>query len=256
MAVMRGSKPDGMALVLCEAAAVAVELVQSGGGRLFMELVDGVPQLMGSLKGPDGRYAYVNSGFSQRIGREARDIIGSTVHDLFAPELADSYAGQDDSVLQTGRPLTSHLELIVRADRTLGWYVTGKSIVREQGQALGVAALSIDLNSQLQSAHAGLASAIAAMRADVGRPWRVSDLTTLTGMSPVQLERLCRRTLGLSPRSLIQRLRIEHAVHLILTTEETLGAIAVNCGFYDQSSFNRQFRGVLGITPGAYRYHY
>ena len=25
------------------------------------------------------------------------------------------------------------------------------------------------------------------------------------------------------------------------------------CGFYDQSSFTRQFRSVLGLTPGAYR---
>jgi AraC-like DNA-binding protein len=84
----------------------------------------------------------------------------------------------------------------------------------------------------------------------------VADLTELAGLSAVQLERLCRRTLGLSPRSLIQRLRLEHAVHLILTTDETLGAIAGLCGFYDQSSFNRQFRRVLGITPGAYRHRY
>lgn len=118
---------------------------------------------MASLKGPDGRYAYVNTGFSQRVGRDASAIVGSTVHDLFAPDLARSYARQDQSVLETGRPLVSHLELIVRADRTLGWYVTGKTVVEdEDGQRLGVAALSIDLNSQVQSGHAGLARAIAA----------------------------------------------------------------------------------------------
>jgi transcriptional regulator GlxA family with amidase domain len=59
--------------------------------------------------------------------------------------------------------------------------------------------------------------------------------------------------MGLSPRRLLQRLRLEHAVHLITTTDATIGAISAACGFYDQSSFTRQFRFVLGLTPGVYR---
>ena len=208
---------------------------------------------MGSLKGLDGRYQYVNTEFSQRVGRDPSSIIGSTVHDLFSADLADSYARQDESVLTSRRPLSSHLELIVRADRSLGWYVTSKSTIEHDGAVIGLAALSIDLNSQLQSAHAGLAAAIAAIRNGVERPWRVADLARIANLNPVQLERQCRRTLGLPPRSLIQRLRLEHAVHLITTTNDTLGEIAAACGFYDQSSFTRQFRFVLGLTPGAYR---
>lgn len=233
-----------------------VELIQSDAGRLFIDLVDSVPQLLGSLKGPDGRYGYVNQGFSQRLGRNPEAIIGSTAHDLFAPELADSYVSQDESVLTTGRPLISHLELIVRADRTLGWYVTNKTVVRSGDRPLGVAALSIDLNAQVRSTHGGLARAITAVQADVGRSWRVGELARVAGLSSVQLERLCRRTLGLSPRSLIQRLRIEQAVSLMLASDRTAGDIAAECGFYDQSSFTRQFRSVLGITPGAYRQRY
>jgi len=220
---------------------------------MFVQLVDGVPQLMGSLKGLDGRYQYVNAGFSQRVGKDPAAIVGSTVHDLFAADLADSYADQDGSVLTTNRPLTSHLELIVRADRSLGWYVTSKSTVQHDGRVIGLSALSIDLNSQLQSGHAGLAAAISAIRSEVHRPWRVAELAAIAHLSPVQLERRCRGTLGLSPRRLIQRLRLERAVHLITTTDATLGDIASECGFYDQSSFTRQFRFVLGLSPGAYR---
>ena len=220
---------------------------------MFIELVEAMPQLMGSLKGLDGRYRYVNNGFGLRVGREPSSIIGSTVHDLFAGDLAQSYASQDESVLTSGRPLSSHLELIVRADGSLGWYVTSKSTIEHADEVIGLAALSIDLNSQLQSAHAGLAAATAAIRHEVDRPWRVADLARIANLSPVQLERQCHRTLGLPPRSLIQRLRLEHAVHLITTTGATLGEIAAACGFYDQSSFTRQFRFVLGLTPGAYR---
>lgn len=232
---------------------MTVELVQSDGGRLFVSLVDGIPQLMGALKGLDGRYAYVNGGFCQRVGRDAAAIVGRTVHELFAPDLAASYAEQDAAVLATGRPLASHLELIVRADRSLGWYVTNKSAVRHDGALLGLAVLSVDLESQLHSAHEGLAAAIHAIREAIAHPWRVHELAEVAGMSSVQLERQCRRTLGLSPRSLIQRLRLEHAVQLITSTEATLGEIAADCGFYDQSSFTRRFRSVLGRTPGSYR---
>ena len=232
---------------------MAVELIQSDAGRSFVELVDGVPQLMASLKGLDGRYAYVNNGFGQRVGRDPGRVVGLTVWDLFAPDLARSYAAQDESVLMSHRPLRSHLELIVLADGALGWYVTSKSVVRAAGRAVGVAAISVDLYSQLHSAHSGLAAAIATVRADVARPWRVSELAEVAGLSQVQLERRCRRTLGLSPQKLIQRLRIEHAVQLITSSDATIGDIAARCGFYDQSSFTRQFRSVLGLTPGAYR---
>lgn len=232
---------------------MTVEIVQSDAGRLFIELVSEAPQLMAALKDADGRYVYVNNGFAQRLGREPHRIIGKGVRDLFDAELADSYARQDESVLKSGRPLTSHLELIVRADRTLGWYVTNKSVITQSGEVLGIAVLSIDLESQLHSAHEGLASMLSAIRADIAYPWRVHELASIAGLSSVQLERQSRKTLGLSPRSLIQRLRLEHAVQLITTTSLTIGEISAACGFYDQSSFNRQFRSVLGRTPGSYR---
>lgn len=113
--------------------------------------------------------------------------------------------------------------------------------------------LSVDLHSQVNSAHAGLAQAISAIRAQINLPWRVPQMAAIAGVSPTSLERLARRTLGISPQQLLQRLRLEHAVFLITQTPMSMGDIAAECGFYDQSSFTRQFRKVLGLTPGAYR---
>ena len=39
----------------------------------------------------------------------------------------------------------------------------------------------------------------------------------------------------------------------VVNVGDALGEIAAACDFYDQSSFTRQFRFVLGLTPGAYR---
>jgi PAS domain S-box-containing protein len=222
--------------------------------RAFAELVDGLPQVLGCLKSPDGTYVWSNTGFANRLGMAPEAVVGRTVDELFPVEFARSYAGQDAQVLATGHPLQHHLELIVRADGHIGWYVTSKSrLLDAAGAVWGLAVLSIDLQSQLDSAHSGLADVIARIRADVGRQWRVSELATLAGRSPKQLERLCRRTLGIGPQRLIQRLRLEHAVQLITSTRQPLSEIAADCGFYDQSSFTKQFRSVLGLTPGAYR---
>jgi PAS domain S-box-containing protein len=221
---------------------------------VFIELVDGIPQVLGCVKGPDGRYWWVNSGFANRLGRSVEEVVGRSVDELFPAEFARSYAMQDATVLESGRPLQRHLELIVRADGEIGWYVTSKScIVDRTGVAWGVAVLSIDLQAQLESGHSGLAAAIDRVRSDVGHPWRVAELAAIAGLSPKQFQRLALRTLDLSPQRLIQRLRLEHAVQRIVSGGQSLGSIAVECGFYDQSSFTKQFRSVLGVTPGAYR---
>ena len=176
------------------------------------------------------------------------------MRELFGDELAESYLGQDELVLKTGRPLQNHLELIVRADGQLGWYVTSKSVLTGvSGEPIGIAVLSVDLHSQVNSAHAGLARVIAAIRDRIHWQWRVAEMAEIAGLSSPSLERLARRTLGLPPQQLLQRLRLEHAVFLITQTSQSMGDVAAECGFYDQSSFTRQFRKVLGLTPGAYR---
>ncbi|MBK9739545.1 MAG: AraC family transcriptional regulator [Actinobacteria bacterium] len=233
---------------------MTVALVQTPAAAAFIGLTESIPQVMAALKDIDGRYVYVNAGFCRRLGLTAREILGSAVHELFAADMADSYAQQDAAVISRGTPMQGHLELIVRADGALGWYVTSKAPVPDaSGDWGGVAVLSIDLNSQVNSAHAGLAEVISAVRSDISAPWRLAELADLAGLSVTQLQRLCRSTLGISPQQVIQRLRLEHAVHLATTTTLPFGAIAAECGFYDQASFTRQFRRVLGLTPGAYR---
>jgi PAS domain S-box-containing protein len=216
--------------------------------------MDGLPQVLGCIKDVEGIYRYSNTGFAERLGRRPEEIVGCSVQDLFPPEFASSYTAQDERVLTTGRPLQHHLELIVRTDGQIGWYVTSKTRVLDAaGAPLCIAVFSVDLRAQMHSAHAGLAKALDALRADVGRHWRVLDLADIADLSEKQFQRLTRRSLGLSPQQLVQRMRVEEAVRLMTATRLSLGTISAECGFYDQSSFTRQFTKLLGITPGAYR---
>lgn len=233
---------------------MAVQLIQKPAARAFVDLTVAVPQVMAAVKRTSGEYIYANDGFCHRLGRSQHEILGRSLHELFPSDLADSYAAQDQHVITTHAPIKGVLELIVRSDGTLGWYVTSKvPLADDHDPCFAIAVLSIDLHSQMTSTHAGLAAALSAIREDVGHPWRMSELAERAGLSQKQLQRLCKKTLGISPQQLVQRLRLEEAVRLATTTKLSLGDIAAECGFYDQASFTRQFRNTLGLTPSVYR---
>ena len=73
------------------------------------------------------------------------------------------------------------------------------------------------------------------------------------GMSLSRFERLTRAVLGVAPRKLLTRLRVEEAAQQLAKAHVPLSRIALDCGFCDQPSFCRQFKAVTGMSPGAYR---
>ena len=54
-------------------------------------------------------------------------------------------------------------------------------------------------------------------------------------------------------REYINLLRIERAKRLLATTDEPVLDVMLECGFKNQSSFNRIFREIVGVSPKQYR---
>ena len=220
------------------------------------EVFSAVPHTMFCVKGGDGRYLAINPAFAERAGRPANEILGRTARDVFPADLAESYEAQDAHVLATGEPLRHELELILRPDGGRGWYVTTKNLLRgTDGTVLGIVAVSHDLHTAAgtDQRHAHLQAAVDLARRHFAEPLRVADLAAAAGMSVPQLERATRRALGISPKQLVIRARIDEALRRLEDGDAPLSVVAAECGFYDQSSFTRLFRRVVGITPGAYR---
>jgi len=80
-------------------------------------------------------------------------------------------------------------------------------------------------------------------------PPATSELAALAGVHPVHFARVVRRETGTTLARIVRRRRVEHAVDL-LSRDETLCAIALECGFADQSHFNRSFLAETGLRPG------
>lgn len=217
----------------------------------------GVPHVMFCVKDPQGRYLAVNQAFAERAGvAAAGGVLGRTAGDFFPADLVASYETQDHQVFTTGEPIRNELELILRPDGTRGWYVTTKTrLVDEGGETLGIVAVSYDLRAAAATDrhHTNLQAAIDLARRRYADPLKVADLAEAAGLSATQLERALRKAVGMSPKQLLIRTRLDEAMRRLDDTDLTLATIAGECGFYDQSSFTRQFQRAVGMTPGAYR---
>jgi len=220
------------------------------------EVFSGVPHTMFCVKDTDGRYLAINQAFADRAGRTLNQVLGHTARDFFPPDLVDAYEAQDRRLLHTGEPIRNELEMILRPDGSRGWYVTSKTLLRDAGGDIdGIVVVSYDLRAGADTVrpHTGLQAAVDLARRSYAQPLKVADLAGAAGLTPTQLERAMRRTLGVSPKQLLIRTRIDEAIRRLDDTALTLVSIAGECGFYDQSSFTRQFQRAVGITPGAYR---
>ncbi|MBA4495078.1 helix-turn-helix domain-containing protein [Paenactinomyces guangxiensis] len=80
----------------------------------------------------------------------------------------------------------------------------------------------------------------------------INDLSSIAGLSPYYLIRSFKNQIGLPPHSYQRYLRILKAKQALHSTKSLI-EVALENGFYDQSHFTRDFKGMFGVTPNQYR---
>ena len=80
----------------------------------------------------------------------------------------------------------------------------------------------------------------------------VADLASIAGLSRFHFIRLFRIDTGESPRKYLLRARINRAQQLLMTSELSIGDVALQLGFYDNSHFANSFRRFFGISPSEF----
>jgi PAS domain S-box-containing protein len=250
-----GATHDGRRMVTAEGRVTGQPFtVQGAVVELFEALVD----VIFCAKDTEHRYVAVNLAFVRRTGRRSRrEVLGARAADVFAPAPAERYEEQDRRVFASGRPLRDELELVRRSDGTMGWYVTTKIPVAEDGVVTGLVSLSRDLQrpSEESVEVAALSSVVRLVRDhdESVRPLTVADLASSAGCSADQLQRRMRRVFGISPTQYLLRERVDRAAWLLAATDEPIATVAARCGFYDQAQLTRHFGRFIGLTPAQYR---
>jgi PAS domain S-box-containing protein len=223
-------------------------------------MFDDLPGVVFFVKDRAGRYLAVNRTLAERCGyADKTDLLGKRPSELFPTPLAARYERQDQRVLQTGKPVLDQLELHFYPNRQRGWCLTNKYPVRNEKtrSVTAVAGLSRDVESSARGAAARgfpeLAHALDTLQSRIANPPGIEELARLCRLSTTQFSRLVRQVFQLTPLQLVLKIRLDEALHLLATTNQSLTEIALLTGFCDQSAFTRHFRRLTGLPPGAFR---
>lgn len=154
-------------------------------------------------------------------------------------------------------PLSRLADRTMPVDRVLGMdgAEAERRVLGQENDAAMVAAAEAMLGAALpaQDERALLAaSAVQAAAAEHG-PASVAALSEQLGIEERSLQRLFSNYVGVSPKWVIQRFRLQEAAwQLAKPAPADLAALAARLGFFDQAHFTRSFSKLVGQSPLEY----
>lgn len=98
-----------------------------------------------------------------------------------------------------------------------------------------------------------VAAALRRIEALQGARLTLDELAAGAALSPFHFLRIFERVVGVTPGQYMLRMRLHRAAVRLRRSDDTIAVVALDCGFEDLSTFNRQFRRATSLTPGAYR---
>ena len=83
--------------------------------------------------------------------------------------------------------------------------------------------------------------------------WTLEELASRACVCKEHLRRLCRSELGRSPMQHVTFLRMQHARHLLATTDEKVESITREIGYTNPHTFSNTFKKWIGWRPSEHR---
>ncbi len=220
-------------------------------------LFDRLPDTYFFVKNQRSEFAHVNRALLHRLGlTDLSQIVGTTDHDRYPRQIADQLVASDREMMKTGRGIVDHAEVLFDEAGRLEWYSTTKyPLIDETGNALGVVGITRSYSGRnpSQPSLSAAERVIELISKDPAASHRVASLAKEVGISERQLHRQFLQLVKISPREFIVRSRIQASAADLRNSTESIASLADKYGFCDQSAFTRQFRSILGTTPGQYR---
>ena len=113
-------------------------------------------------------------------------------------------------------------------------------------------------SSQLQGAHdesklARLSLIIKQITDNIAQSHSVADVACDLGMSVSRFSRLFQRTTGSTYTDFVNRMRINRACQLLMSSDACITNICYEVGFNNVANFNRRFLEIKGVTPSEFR---
>ena len=94
------------------------------------------------------------------------------------------------------------------------------------------------------------------INANYNQPLRLNDLADLAEMTPTAFSRFFRLSTGRTLSAYIIEVKLGNAARMLVDSTKSISDICYECGFNNQSNFNRIFKANRGLTPRDFRAMY
>ena len=120
--------------------------------------------------------------------------------------------------------------------------------------------LLLELHAENLELSVGNSSAFSALLVEIGRTperwWTVREMARECGLSESHFRRAFHAYTGMSPKLYLDRMKLQLAAEMLVSTSLTLAQVAARFGYMDPFHFSRRFKALNGLSPDAYRRHY
>lgn len=185
-----------------------------------------------------------------------QDLIGHTDYDLLPAKMAEKYRRDDIMIMKSRLPTINLVELFINKQGIPSWFLTTKlPMLSNKNEVLGIMGI-IQSYAQYRRQHPdqeGIEKAMVIIARDYRKKLSIQQLAKLCDLSLRQFERKFKTLFNLSPQEYLIKMRICDACSLLKKGTSSIGDIALDSGFYDQSSFTRHFKKNTGLTPLQYQ---
>ena len=82
---------------------------------------------------------------------------------------------------------------------------------------------------------------------------KIPDLAKMEGMCMTLYNKIFKKQMEIPPTKYIIKLRIQHAIDLLETSNVPISEIAITCGYSNLNFFSRIFKACVGKSPSEYR---
>lgn len=228
--------------------------------NLNLDLFDYMLDIQYWMKDKEGKYVHVNQGLLKNYALNSIDqVIGKTDFDLSPDYIASRHVAGDHQVMKEGKVIANHIELVGQFDGRVNWYSTTKMPLRNpQGEIVGTAGFNHELSSGQvsQAIYGEMGTIIHYIKENMQKSITVGDLAEKACLSVSALERQFKKRFKMPPLQYVKRLRLNMACELLMTTDDSISEIALDCGFCDHSYMTKIFTKTIGMSPRQYRKKY
>jgi PAS domain S-box-containing protein len=221
-------------------------------------LFNALPDVSFFVKDRQSQFVHVNDCFVRLHGfSDASDMIGKQDFDFHPPALAAEYFAEDNRVMESGNPVYDQTELVTHHSGMPRWYlITKLPLSDSQNNIIGLAGVMRQIDQPGDNApndYQRLTPSLEYAFNNCCHNISIPEMAKKSDLSTSQLQRDFRKLFRMSPGEYVMRLRLQLAQRQLINSNNAVGKIASDCGFFDQSHFTRAFRKHTGLSPSQYR---